>query len=171
MRIRSLSCTATLLILAAACSDAGPLPLEPEPEKVSASDSNFLVCPVDTTRSVRRTIGILGGTIALDGHSITLPLGAVLRPTTFTLTVPESPYVEVEIHAEGHDSFQFLVPASITMSYDRCDRTDIDPSTLSVWHIDGLLRTLLEPMGGLVDEERRTIRFDSGHLSGFIIAN
>lgn len=131
----------------------------------------FLACPVDTTRSVTRTLGPQGGLMELDGHRFVLPVGAVVLPTTFTLTVPASEYVEVEIHAEGYDRFYFALPASVTMSYDRCQDTDIDHNDLSVWHIGGAVDLLLEHMGGSTAPHRREITFATGHLSGFIIAN
>lgn len=169
---RTRAITATLLIaMAAGCTESSTSPLEPPTTQFAYSAKSFLICPVDTTRSVHGTLGLLGGTIALDGHSITLPPGAVLRPTDFTLTVPKSNRVEIQIHADGHDSFRFLLPATVTISYDRCERQDFDPDALSVWHIDEITGQLLELMAGIVDPDSRDISFSTGHLSGFVIAN
>ena len=177
--------TAVLLTaIVTACSEQGTSPLEPEAHATElttpllapgtptlAVSERLLRCPVSTTRSASGTIGLLGGSIAVDGHSISLPPGAVVFPTRFTLTVPASDHVQVEIHADGHERFQFLLPASVTMSYERCAGTDIDADDLSVWYISGLAGTLLELMGGSADPEARDITFSTDHLSGFIIAN
>lgn len=183
--LRTGALTAALLIaMVTGCSDTGTSPtgvgsseletatslLAPGTPAEAAAD-RFLHCPVSTTRSTERTIGLLGGTIRLDGHSIRIPAGAVLLPTRFMLTVPASKYVEVEIHAEGHEHFQFLLPASVTMSYDRCGDMDIDHDDLHVWYISGLTGLLLEFMGGTADPEDRHVTFSTDHLSGFIIAN
>lgn len=170
---------ALLLIAAVACDDSGstlaPMPnngpeLAVGMDALAAAD-RFLACPAGDTRSVTRTLGPLGGVMELDGHRFMLPVGAVLLPTTFTLTVPASEYVQVEIHANGHDRFQFLVPATVTMSYDRCAQQDIDHQRLSVWYIGSLTGRLLEFMGGTADAGSREITFTTDHLSGFIIAN
>lgn len=176
--------TAALLAVAAACADGGYSPTEPDAPEIESNPSplrvgtpateasdRFLHCPVSTTRSASRTVGLLGGTIAVDGHRITIPPAAVLIPTTFTVTVPASAYIEVEIHAEGQERFDFLLPATVTMSYERCGELGADPDDLEVWYINGLTGLLLELMGGTADPEARKITFQTGHLSGFIIAN
>ena len=117
------------------------------------------------------TIGMLGGTIAAGDHRLTLPPGAVLLPTTFTVTAPASEHVELQVHARGHDSFHFLLPARITISYDRCGSRPVDTSSLAVWHYDEVTGLLLELMDGSPDAEDRSISFPTSHLSGFIIVN
>lgn len=182
--LRTGALTAVLLTaMVTACGERGTSPFEPETPEVAvttalepgtpaaAVSEHFLSCPVTTTRSTSRTIGLLGGTLALDGHQIRIPPLAVLGATTFTLTVPASEHVEVEIHAEGRDSFIFLLPASVTLSYERCEEAPVDPANLSVWYIGGLTELLLEHMGGTANADRRRITFTTGHLSGFIIAN
>lgn len=167
--------TVLVLALTAGCAESGPDLLQPDllqPEirHVQSARVQLLECPVETTRSTSGLIGATGGTIALDGHSITLLPGAVLRPSRFTLTVPASRHVEVDIDVAARDDFRFLVPAEITLSYQRCDE-DVEADELTVWHIDDMSGELLEPMGGDPDPENRSITFTSNHLSGFIIAN
>ena len=167
--------TAVILLLLAACGEHGTSPVEPvspasDPALALAGQS-FLRCPTETPISASGTIGILGGTIAAGGHRLTLPPAAVLKPTTFTVTAPASEHVELEVHAAGRDSFRFLVPARITISYERCGDRPVDTEALAVWHIDELTGTLLELMGGSPDAHGRRISFQTGHLSGFIIVN
>lgn len=158
-------------LAAAACDSPERTLLQPDAPLLAASGSTLIECPVSETRSVSEEIGLLGGTIDLDGHSMTVPDGALLTPTTFTLTVPKSNYVEIEIRADGEESFEFLDPVSITISYQRCTRSNIDNAELTAWQIDPLTKELLEHMGGTDDKAERNVTFASGHLSGFAIAN
>lgn len=154
------------------CGDrGGDLPLEPESVSASLLGPTLLECPVNVTRSVTDTLGIDGGTLELDGHSITLPMGAVLLPTVLTLTVPAGKYVEVHIDANAQETFEFELPVSIALSYERCTRSNIENTALTVWHIDEETKALLEHMGGTDDKTARRVTFTSDHLSGFVIAN
>ena len=158
--------------LATGCADeSGELPLGPDGPSHATVGSTLIECPVSETRSVTGTLGIDGGTLELDGHSITLPVGAVLLPTELTLTVPAGNYVEVDIHAAGQETYQFQEPVTISVSYERCTRSNIDNALLTVWHIDESTKALLEDMGGSDDKVSRRVTFTSGHLSGFAIAN
>lgn len=154
-----------------ACADDSATPLEPAVATLSATGSTLVECPTDETRAVTRTVDLQGGTIELDGHSITLPLGAVLLPTTITLTVPASRFVEVEITANGAESFEFEAAVDITISYQRCTRSNLDRDALTVWQIDPGTKALIEHMGGFDDKVARAVTFGSDHLSGFAIAN
>lgn len=149
----------------------GAMELPLEPSLATTTGATLVECPVGETRAVSGTIGLLGGTLELDGHSITLPYGAVLMPTPITMTVPAGNYVEVDIHAAGEESFQFQEPVTIAISYERCTRSNIDKESLTVWHIDEETKELLEHMGGEDDKVARRVTFTSGHLSGFVIAN
>lgn len=174
MRYATVASTSFLFLFslaAGACESPDPALLEPDAPLLAASGSTLIECPVSETRSVSSDIGLLGGTIELDGHSMTVPGGALLTPTTFTLTVPASNYVEIEIRAGGQESFEFLEPVSIAISYERCTRSNIDKVELTAWQIDPSTKALLEHMGGTDDKSERAVTFPSGHLSGFAIAN
>lgn len=162
----------TIVALIAGCAESGgELPLEPEPVEFASTSSTLLECPVNETRSVTDTLDILGGSIELDGHAITLPYGAVLTPTVLTLTEPAGSYVELDIHANDEESFSFEEPVSIRISYDRCTRSNVENDVLTAWHIDEETKALLEHMGGTDDKTARAVTFSSDHLSGFAIAN
>ena len=156
-------------ILFTGCTEQAPT--EPEASQLSAqSDPSLLVCPSNQTKVATGVIGALGGSVSVDGSRITLPPGAVLEPTTITLTVPASQYMEVDITANDAEHFDFLVPATVTISYARCTRSNINQAPLSVWYIDSVLKTLLQNMGGFDNKLLCTVTFTTDHLSGYSIA-
>ena len=136
---------------------------------VSASRT-LLQCPTSQSASAFGLLGLLGGTVSLGGNSVALPFGAVSVPTLITLRVPASSYVEVDVTANDLLTFLFRRPVSITIDYSRCPAEATAGAPLTVWHIDPQSKALLEPMGGLNDPVRRRITFETGHLSGYAIA-
>lgn len=165
-----------LAVLAAACGDPSASPVEPlgpteRAAEVTSALADPVECPTNQTRSTSDLIGTLGGTVSLDGHSVVIPAGALTMPTLITLTVPASNLMEIEIHANDFESFLFEMPVQITLSYERCTRSNLDHATLTAWYIDTETGELLENMGGVDDKAARTVTFESGHLSGWVIAN
>jgi hypothetical protein len=108
--------------------------------------------------------------VSLGGHSIQIPGGALLDPTPITLTEPASRYVEIGVQAGDAEHFLFELPVVVTISYDRCSRSNIDRTPLQVWYIDPITHELLENMGGVDDKLARTVTFLTSHLSGYAIA-
>ena len=100
--------------------------------------------------------------------SMTVPPGALNRTTDFELRVPESPYAEVEIRANGQEHWQFNKPVIIRISYGDCTEP---PGELKAWHIDTATKALLEDMGGVDDPHAQQVSFTTLHLSGYAIAN
>lgn len=138
----------------------------------SASSSPTLVeCPTNQTDVTTGLIGLLGGTLALDGSSITIQAQALTAPTLFQLTVPASRYMEIDVSAVGFQTFLFQDSVSVTIDYSRCNRSDLDQETLHVWHIDPTTKALLEDMGGQDDKATHRITFKTNHLSGYAVAN
>lgn len=136
---------------------------------VSASRT-LLQCPTSQSASAVGLLGPLGGVVSLGGHSVVVPFGAVSLPTLITLRAPASSYVEVDVTANDLLSFLFRRPVSITIDYSRCLAEATAGAPLAVWHIDPQTKALLEPMGGVDDPVRRRITFQTGHLSGYAIA-
>ena len=158
-------------LLTAACVDSGPTQVEEQVDFSAVSSGSVLVeCPIDVTRSVTGTLDALGGTLELDGHSLNLPAGALLLPVKFELTVPASRYVEVHITANGEHGFEFLETAGITISYERCTRSNIKDGGLSAYKIDPDTKALLKHMGGTNDTALRRVTFGTDSLSGYSIA-
>lgn len=155
--------------VAGACVEAPTSVTPPARSDVLASGPKFVACSDRTPSSTVATVGPLGGLLSVAGHSISIPAGAVLAPTLFTIEVPQSDIAEVEIHAVGVEHFLFEVPVTVTMSYAGCNASE--NSQLSVWYIDRATRERLEYMGGSVDRSARTVTFTTGHLSGYAIAD
>ncbi len=174
MRRNTMAAAAVLGIVALAggCSDAPTGErMAPTAPLLASTGSTLIECPTSETRTATETLDIFGGTVELDGHSITLPYGAVLVPTEITLTVPASNYMEIEIRANDQDSFDFEEPVSIVLSYERCTRSNIEKGDLTAWEIEPETKALLVHMGGVDDKTARTVTFESWGLSGFAIAD
>ncbi|NLG63665.1 MAG: hypothetical protein GX539_15620 [Candidatus Cloacimonetes bacterium] len=177
--------TALLILGAAAafaCGDRAPgepLGLAPDvataeqesdSQAALAATSRLVVCPSSEARSVSKTVGILGGTIELDGTRVIIPVGAVLLPTTITLTLPASQYMEVDLTANALDHFEFPLPVHVTIDYSRCNDSALSDRPVSAWYIDSLTKSLLELMTGRDDRAARRISFTTIHFSGYSIA-
>ena len=87
------------------------------------------------------------------------------------MTVPASRYLEVDISVAGHEHFIFELPVVVTMSYARCNRSNIDFRPLSAWYIDSATKEPLEQMPSIDNKLLKTLTFTTGHLSGYAVAN
>lgn len=159
-------------VLLASCADGTRSTLAPDDALRASNESATLIeCSADSTRSVTATIGALGGSIELGAHRMSLPLNAVTVPTEFTLTVPASKYMEVDIRANGQEHHQFNTPVELTVDYSRCTRSNIDleKTSLKIFYIDSGTKAILEDMGGVDDKATRTVTTSTDHLSGYAI--
>ena len=162
----------TSAAILAACAEPAGAPLRATNYKAFAGAGATLVeCPASESFEASRVVTGLGGSVSVGGTTITLPVGAVRGPTKVTLRVPASNYMEIDVGANDQEHFTFAAPVSITISYARCTRTNIDKAPLTVWYVDPVTRALIAPMGGVDDKAARTITFTTDHLSGYIIAN
>ena len=145
-------------------------PIAPRHEEVAAAPT-LLACPSTGTQTTTGVIGLLGGTISLGSTKISIPFGAVLEPTLFQIVIPESPYMEVEVHAVGLTTFLFKRPVQITIDYSRCSDDAIPAGAqLQGVYIDGDTKAVLEQMGGVDDHDSRRLTFSTPHLSGYAVA-
>ena len=158
--------TGTLAL--AGCDAADPVAYAGPPLAADGSPVTLMECRSTDSDAALGLLGPLGGVLQLDGHRVELPLLAVLRPTLFVLSTPESEYMVVDIKAQGLLDFWFRRPISVTIDYSRCDR-DAVPS--GVWYIDHDTGELLENMGGVNDPARRRITFITSHLSAYALAD
>lgn len=182
--VRPLVLAATLLVFTA-CSDASPISgpdassrldysvdarrAASESPSSLASNVQLLVCPSTQTFTASAIIGREGGSLSVGGATMTLPQRAVHRPTLFTMTVPASQYVEVDIVAEDRPHFNFEKRVSITLDYSRCG-ADADEKPLTAWHIDPSSKRLIEQMPGRKDRRSNNVTFGTDHLSGYALA-
>ena len=127
-----------------------------------------LYCPSSSdVRATRGWIGPDGGSLGFRGHELKVPAGAISEPTEFEIVVPVSDYMELEVHAVNRDGFLFAVPATITISFARC--SSVPDSPLTAAYVDSAQR-ILQDMGGSTDRASKKVSFQTGHLSGFIVA-
>lgn len=166
--IRYALCAAAATL--ASCADGAGTLTAPEAASLATSTGPTpLECPTAVTRSTTGTIGLLGGVLELDGHRVVIPADAVLVPTEFTLTVPAGNYVKIDVKAAGEEHFQFRKPVSLTLSYARCTRTNIDRETLRIYYVDSQTNAFLEDMGGTDDKAGRKVSTGTDHFSGYLI--
>jgi hypothetical protein len=130
----------------------------------------LIECPTNQVATNSGLIGILGGTVAAAGTSISLPAGAVLTSTLIRVTVPASTYMEIDLTANDLLTFLFLRTVTVTIDYSRCPRSVTDGKTLTVWLINTQTKTLLLNMNGVNDPVQRRMTFTTDHLSGYAIA-
>ncbi len=155
----------------ASCTEAGSgaITAADAPRASGSLGPELIECPSETTTSSSALIGPLGGTVSVGGHSLVIPPLAVLVPTQFTVTAPASNYLELDIRAGSQEHYTFQKPVSLTLSYARCTRSDINKAPLKVFYIDGASNAILEDMGGTDDKAARTVTVGTGHLSGYAI--
>lgn len=170
----SLAAAFATIAFAAACMEPTstvPDAVRPATPAASTSAAALISCPTDQPTVTEATVGLLGGLLSLGNTSISIPVGAVLTPTTFRIEVPASNYMEISVTGGDAEHFLFERPVSITIDYSRCDRAVTDAAPLTVYYIDEDTKALLERMGGIDDKVARKITFQTGHLSGYAIAN
>jgi hypothetical protein len=177
MKTRSVIIGAGLLLGAISCMKDGgaTAPMRQATAGARRTEASapptLLACPSIGTQSTTGIIGVLGGVLSLGTTKIEIPLGAVLEPTLFQVIVPESPYMEVEIHAVGLTTFLFKRPVRVTIDYSRCTDDAIPyGADLQGVYIDGQTKAVLQQMGGTDDRSSRRITFSTGHLSGYAVA-
>jgi hypothetical protein len=155
----------------AACSDrTAPMLEAPADASAATSGHTLIECPVNEDSYATATLDARGGSLRLDGHELSLPLGAVVAPTKFELRAPASNYMEIRIRANDQAGFDFWAPATVTFDYSRCTRSNIDKIDLTVWKIHPETKALLRNMGGVDDKAARTVMFQTNDLSTFSIA-
>jgi hypothetical protein len=169
--LRALALPAAVLGLSS-CSDL----VQPSAAVARAAHSSgpaLVECPTDATKTTSATIDLLGGTLELDGHKVVIPAQAVLTPTTFTLTVPAGKYVKIDVTANGAEHFQFEKPVSMTISYARCTRANIDKiekHNLDIFYVDAN-DAILENMGGDQNTTDKTVTTSTDHLSAYAVGS
>ena len=150
---------------------AGSPSLLPDLLGVDTSGTKLIVCPTTTTQSVTSRIGMAGGVLSIGNTSVVIPLGAVLFPEDFTLTIPASRYAEIRVRAGSAEHYLFQAPVAMTIDYSRCASPALDQKSLSVWNIDENNKALLEPMVSVDEKLTHTVVFTTIHLSGYAVAD
>ncbi len=155
-------------VSSAAAGSLLPRPWRPRPD---LTGTTLIDCPTDITQSVTSRIGPAGGSLVIGNTSVVIPLGAVLFPEDFTLTIPASQYAEIRVRAGSAEHYLFQYPVAMTIDYSRCATPALDQHALSVWNIDEDSHALLEQMIGVDLKLTHTIVFTTIHLSGYAVAD
>ena len=145
--------------------------LQPSLPRTDATGATLLDCPTTTTQSATAHIGPSGGLLTIGNTSVLIPLGAVLFPQDFTLTIPASQYGEIRVRTGSAEHYVFQLPVVMTIDYSRCATPALDQQALSVWNIDPDSKALLEEMTGVDSKLTHTIVFTTIHLSGYAVAD
>lgn len=162
-------CILVAVVLVGCAEPSAPVSPEAGPA-FSLAATHPMKCPAEEGLSASATISARGGMVAVGGHSVVVPPGAVSRPTRITLTAPASRYLEVELNANGQESFEFRRPVEVTVSYARCGEI-VDPAAVrSAWHVDAVTKEFLERMPGSDDRGAQAVSFATDHFSFFMIA-
>jgi hypothetical protein len=135
------------------------------------NEPSLIICPAGQPQSASALIGPLGGVLAAGGAQVVIPANAVLSPTTFTLSVPASKYVEIEVTTDASEHYVFSQPVLVTLDYGRCGRSNLLRAPLSAWNIDPQTKALLEPMTSVDDKLAHTVTFTTIHFSGYAVAD
>jgi hypothetical protein len=166
-----------VLVFAVSCSE----PTAPETPEPGQEANEFLFwgrptrqlleCPSTTTQSASGPISaVLGGTITLGGHRVTIPGGALLSDAVVTLTEPASQYMEIELKVDGNAHFFFQREVLVTISYDRCRSSGLFRPSYSAWYINSDTKAKIEDMGGFDNKLFRRVTFTTPHFSAYAVA-
>ena len=139
-------------------------------ETLASGGEALLSCPVQAPRDFSFTLDSRGGRVSRAGVVVEVPAGAISGRQAFVLTLPRSPYLELDLAAVGRDHYTFARPISVAVNYARCGSVDLSSPALSVWNIDSESKTMLERMSGTDDRKGKWITFYTDHLSGYAVA-
>ena len=166
--------------LLAACSDAPTAPASSAPRAVNAAvadpsaltaspSASLLACPSRITRSTSAVIGPRGGMVGIAGSALVVPPGAVATPTTFTFTIPASPFLQVDVSAAGVAHYQFAHPVALSISYAHCSPSALPDAPLGAWWVDAATLEQLGVMAAVDDRHQHRVTFVTDHLSGYAV--
>ena len=137
---------------------------------VQPGSPTLLQCPSNQSQTTTTLVTALGGIVSIGGTSVLIPAGALAIATNITVTIPQSPYMEIEVKANDLTSFVFQQDISITIDYSRCPASEAAKAPLSVWHIDTQTKQFLENKGGTDNKSTHRITFSTGHFSGYAVS-
>ena len=183
MRIRIAAFAAALGLVLGACADQITPPTHTRVQHPTISrdvydsgggdthGAQLLACPSrGEEESSVGVIGPEGGSLAVGATRLDVPPGAVPTETTFEILLPRSAFMEVEIRAVGTEHYVFDRPVVISIDLSRCGLDASSFITLQSAYIDSDTKVILELLGGSADPDAQTLTFQTGHLSGYAVA-
>lgn len=160
-RFRHWPLAAAPLLLAVSC--------QPHANVVPSPGGGFrpVECGTGSGASDSAVIGPAGGRVAVRGHSLTVPPGAVARMVTFHITEHPGRYLKVDVQPEGTS---FADSATLTLSYARCGGKPAGFGALSVAQVDPRTNDVLQTFPSVTDTTARTVSTPAlRHLSGYLL--
>lgn len=158
-------------LIASSCSEPPASPSVPSVEahrggRGRVQPASLVTCSDLPTKSQTRTIGPWGGTISAGPHKLSIPRGALERPTEITMTVTSSRGVnEVDFEPEG---LEFEQPVSLTMSYANCDISDKE-APYGIAYVDNALNFRYY-VASFDDMQGRRVTGSIEHFSTYAVA-
>src|SRR5688572_14323218 len=76
---------------------------------------SVLVCSTAEASTADAVVGPGGGSVSIGRTGVNVPPGAVTEPTRIAMTMPASGHAEVELRADGRESFRFMRPVLVTV--------------------------------------------------------
>jgi hypothetical protein len=173
---------AVLAISATSCSDLPNEPLD-APE---ITPSAIVIDGYTIVREKLRTplpnlvasklIGVGGGKLNIQGHSLTIPAGAIDHPTLFTMTISPVNRIEVDLTALAipivGDPFAvttFNQALRLQLTYHRSpDRNTVNPANLVIINVEG---EQAEPARSRAYPANKTVAAQIWHFSKYMMAS
>jgi hypothetical protein len=177
IRLRHFAVTAALAVLAA-CDGHTDRLMAPEinPDIIISVNGNTKVIKTPNVQNSNWGFALIaasGGSITVDGHTLSVPAGAVKHSTWFMLKVVGSNAVHVELKAwrasDGQAVTQFTnVPVQLTLNARSLGT--LDPSLLIVYLRDDAYDGRREPVPSKVDTIAGTVTGYLTHFSAYALA-
>ena len=105
-------------------------PARPDHQQIIRAPAHLVACSWSASAIATATIDEQGGSIVLAGHEISIPAGAVQKPTVFTANVPAGS--RIALHLSSAEGTSLTIPARATISYARCDRQDLEHRSVRI---------------------------------------
>jgi hypothetical protein len=129
----------------------------------------LLVCPNPEEQRTDVEIGKEGGVVAVGGHRLELPPGSVREPVKFSVALLADKVLKLDIKANGEDSFKFENPATLTLTFEKCEAPS-NPSYLFIAKIDPKTNEVLARLDSRVNERERTVTAQLSSLTAYSLA-
>lgn len=163
---------------AAACSGHEPTPFEPiTPPGASAwsgegsdgeygwGDTKPTSCKPLKAESASRDIGVEGGGLRIGPHTLIIPAGALLETVRITGQIISDTVNSIRFLPEG---LQFLVPATLQMSYKNCKAMDL--TWMKLIYTSDDMSQLLEQVPSLDKKDKDAVAGFINHFSRYAVA-
>jgi hypothetical protein len=128
------------------------------------ADLRLLDCDALPFKSDEQVIGPEGGTLRFGPHSLSIPPGALSRPTLISGRTSDRNRVEIKFGPEG---LRFRIPATLTLRYGHCGV--LPAGSLRVVYV-GDNDQILELPQSKDDKSARTVEALIEHFSDYVVA-